>query len=312
MVNFPPTDHDQTGGGVNAGDETSIRMSIAGVQPTRDGLLSTKSASKITGGFLVPPRFESSISSGFQSRDAYRGSLGKEVHFSSNPVIDRLETLPHQTLGFDEEFLELSPSLGNLGKWRIGQPRTEATNPQVLNGQEQFAGSDMGDRVDCNRGGLPRSAATSVPLPSRERGKLGSRFRGVPHAEADSCIFPQSSGCGENLEGGGEGRLRSAATNPPAGMHTKKNRPFQRPCMLPDKFDGVSSWKDYLCHFKDVAEINGWDDREKARYLRASMTGEARQVLSQLPAGVESVYAVVVETLEEHFGHKRQAPLLRT
>ncbi|KAJ8042719.1 hypothetical protein HOLleu_09555 [Holothuria leucospilota] len=95
-------------------------------------------------------------------------------------------------------------------------------------------------------------------------------------------------------------------------MHTKKNRPSQRPCMLPDKFDGVSSWKDYLCHFKDVAEMNGWDDREKARYLRASMTGEARRVLSQLPAGVESVYAVVVETLEEHFGHRRQAPLLRT
>ncbi|KAJ8019405.1 hypothetical protein HOLleu_40984 [Holothuria leucospilota] len=312
LVNSPPTDHDQTGGGVNAGDETSIRMSIAGVQPARDGLLSTESASKITGGLRVPPGFESSISPGFQSRDAYRGSLGKKVHFSSTPVIDRPETLHHQTLGFDEEFLELPPSLGNLGKWRVGQPRTEATNPQVLNGQEHFAGSYIGDRVDCNRGGLPRSVATSVPLPPRERGKLDSRFRGMPHAEAAPCIFPQNSGYGENWDVGGEGRLRSAATNPPVGMHTKKNRPSQRPCMLPDKFDGVSSWKDYLCHFKDVAEINGWDDREKARYLRASMTSEARRVLSQLPAGVESVYAVVVETLEEHFGHKRQAPLLRT
>ncbi|KAJ8023261.1 hypothetical protein HOLleu_35625 [Holothuria leucospilota] len=171
-------------------------MSIAGVQPARDGLLSTESASKITGGLRVPPGFKSSIFPGFQSRDAYRGSLDSEY--------------------------------------------------------------------------------------------------------------------GENWDVGGEGRLRLAATNPPVGMHTKKNRPSQRPCMLPDKFDGISSWKDYLCHFKDVAEINGWDDREKARYLRASMTGEARRVLLQLPAGVESVYAVVVETLEEHFGHKRQTPLLRT
>ncbi|KAJ8018734.1 Retroviral-like aspartic protease 1 [Holothuria leucospilota] len=149
MVNSPPTDHDQTGGGVNAGDygaETSIRISTAGVQPARDGLLSTESASKITGGLRVPPGFESSISSGFQSRDAYRGSPGKKVHFSSAPVIDRPETLPHQTLGFGEEFLELPPSLGNLGKWRVGQPRTEATIPQKELSKPKFRKTKPGKR----------------------------------------------------------------------------------------------------------------------------------------------------------------------
>lgn len=45
--------------------------------------------------------------------------------------------------------------------------------------------------------------------------------------------------------------------------------------MLADKSDGVSLWKDYLSHFADVAEIKRWSGREKARYLRASVTGEA-------------------------------------
>lgn len=42
------------------------------------------------------------------------------------------------------------------------------------------------------------------------------------------------------------------------------------------------------------------------------MTGEARKVLSELLEGVQSAFALVKDTLEEHFGLKGQMLLLRT
>ena len=117
LISFSPADDDQNRRGENAadkGDGIGIRKSTEGVQLARDGLYTTTiSSSKDTGGFRVPPGFESSISPGLRSRETCHGSIGNKVHFASTPVVDRPENLPHQTSGLEQEFLELPPRLHN-------------------------------------------------------------------------------------------------------------------------------------------------------------------------------------------------------
>ena len=60
---------------------------------------------------------------------------------------------------------------------------------------------------------------------------------------------------------------------------------FKTPRKLkePDLFDGQrTEWPDYICHFEQVAQWNGWSDNEKAAQLAMSLRGVAQRVLSEL------------------------------
>jgi hypothetical protein len=47
----------------------------------------------------------------------------------------------------------------------------------------------------------------------------------------------------------------------------------------PDKFSASISIEAYLSHFDVIAEYNSWTERDKAAHLKASLTGDAAQVL---------------------------------
>ena len=53
-----------------------------------------------------------------------------------------------------------------------------------------------------------------------------------------------------------------------------------RPLVKPERFDGSEDWNSYIQHFEWCAELNGWNEREKAKFLTVSVTGTARQVLA--------------------------------
>ena len=36
-----------------------------------------------------------------------------------------------------------------------------------------------------------------------------------------------------------------------------------KPIVLPDTFTGKASWDDWICHFENVVDVNGWDDNQK-------------------------------------------------
>ena len=78
--------------------------------------------------------------------------------------------------------------------------------------------------------------------------------------------------------------------------------------MLPDKFDGSSSWSDYVIHFESVAAVNQWTDDEKAMYLASHLRGAAREALADM---VRGEYANILEKFEQRFGVTSQAPLQR-
>ena len=78
----------------------------------------------------------------------------------------------------------------------------------------------------------------------------------------------------------------------------------RRPCIIPDRFDGSIPWRDYKEHFEACAAINDWADKEKARFLAASMKGVAQQVLGDKS---EPSYHELTQLLERRFGPGQRA-----
>ena len=67
----------------------------------------------------------------------------------------------------------------------------------------------------------------------------------------------------------------------PVPVMPEGTRRFSRkPCVYVDRYDGTTPWTDYKAHFETCAELNGWDDIEKANFLAASLKGRAQQILS--------------------------------
>jgi hypothetical protein len=80
---------------------------------------------------------------------------------------------------------------------------------------------------------------------------------------------------------------------------------------MPDHFDGKTSWADYLTHFNSVADLNGWNQIEKAQYLAISLRGEACQAMRCLPQEVKRDFRELVEALNRRFNPGNRTELYR-
>ena len=78
----------------------------------------------------------------------------------------------------------------------------------------------------------------------------------------------------------------------------------RRPCIIPDRFDGSISWRDYKEHFEACAAINDWAVKDKARFLAASLKGVAQPVLGDKS---EPSYHELMQLLERRFGPGQRA-----
>ncbi|PIK47550.1 hypothetical protein BSL78_15568 [Apostichopus japonicus] len=76
---------------------------------------------------------------------------------------------------------------------------------------------------------------------------------------------------------------------------------FRKPIILPDVFDGQGKWKDYLQHFLSCADINGWSNGEKARFLGARLKGQAHEVYVDLSLSDKRDFDVIVRAFNQHF-----------
>ncbi|KAJ8020963.1 Retroviral-like aspartic protease 1 [Holothuria leucospilota] len=92
---------------------------------------------------------------------------------------------------------------------------------------------------------------------------------------------------------------------------TESSDTLKKPLMLPEKFDGSSSWEDYRVHFESVADINRWSREDKACFLRASLKGDALEVLTEMTPRGSMGFTSLVDALERRFGHEHQSPLFR-
>ena len=81
----------------------------------------------------------------------------------------------------------------------------------------------------------------------------------------------------------------------------------QRPLLVPDRYNGETSWSDYEQHFKACMEVNGWDDRQAAIFLSASLQGKALRVVSNVGPRTKDSYQELRRLLSQRFGPSNQA-----
>ena len=68
--------------------------------------------------------------------------------------------------------------------------------------------------------------------------------------------------------------------------HTRRERPL----LVPDRYNGNTSWDEYEQHFEACNQVNGWDDRQAAVYLTASLQGSALRTISNIGPGSRDSY----------------------
>lgn len=74
-----------------------------------------------------------------------------------------------------------------------------------------------------------------------------------------------------------------------------------KPVVLPEPFCGETSWEDWEFHFDNVADVNGWDDEQKMKWLRVRLTGRAQKAFQRLPTESKESYQAARDALKERF-----------
>ena len=87
------------------------------------------------------------------------------------------------------------------------------------------------------------------------------------------------------------------------------HRKFLKPVKNPADFDGTQSLRDYLKHFERCSVVNGWNKKEAAVFLAATLHGEAQKVINGMSDSDCRNYAKIVDKLELRFGVKKQCEL---
>ena len=73
------------------------------------------------------------------------------------------------------------------------------------------------------------------------------------------------------------------------------------PRVLPEPYNGKSSWTDWHEHFESVAAINRWKDGEKILWLRVRLVSRAATAFKRVPEPARGNFADCIEALRERF-----------
>ena len=82
-----------------------------------------------------------------------------------------------------------------------------------------------------------------------------------------------------------------------------------RRTILPEKYSGLTPLNEYLVHFELCAEINGWSETDKAKYLAVCLRGQAQALLGSIQRRQLGDYQYLVGTLQERFGLEGQTEI---
>lgn len=79
-----------------------------------------------------------------------------------------------------------------------------------------------------------------------------------------------------------------------------------RPLVTPEAFNGEGSWTEWYFHFKNVVEINDWNEDSQLKWLKVRLTGRAQTAFQRLPAATQTNFNDAVAALKERFEPKSQ------
>ena len=78
------------------------------------------------------------------------------------------------------------------------------------------------------------------------------------------------------------------------------------------KYDGKTSWADYLVQFNIASRLNAWDDDQKAMELATSLEGNARGVFADLTPEHQLDFKVLVDKLTQRFEPEGQVGIYQS
>ena len=84
-------------------------------------------------------------------------------------------------------------------------------------------------------------------------------------------------------------------------------RNHSRPLVMPDRFNGITSWEDYRSHFQYCSLLNGWNSEQKGQFLAALLSGPAQKVLKRVENSGDVTYSRLVQQLDNQYGTRGQA-----
>ena len=84
-----------------------------------------------------------------------------------------------------------------------------------------------------------------------------------------------------------------------------------KPVQPAPKFDGKTSWEVFQAQFDIAAEINGWQEEDKAVFLATALEGRAALVLGNLSDKERRNYESLVSALTTRFGMAHQSEFAR-
>jgi len=85
-----------------------------------------------------------------------------------------------------------------------------------------------------------------------------------------------------------------------------------RPQLLPEKFDGSENFDDWVSTFECISEINGWNEREKALWLRAYVKGKAHVAYQCFSHETQETFSLAKAALRERFEPSSKQAYYRT
>ena len=77
-----------------------------------------------------------------------------------------------------------------------------------------------------------------------------------------------------------------------------------RPLVLPEPFSDEGRWEEWLYHFQNMADVNGWDAAQKLKWLKVRLTGKAQAAFQRLPTTTREDYNKAAKALAERFERK--------
>ena len=74
-----------------------------------------------------------------------------------------------------------------------------------------------------------------------------------------------------------------------------------RPLVLPEKFDGMGNFEEWISHFESIAALNKWNEEEKTLWIRVQLTEKAHVALVRLPGSTTEAYLSIKQALRGRF-----------
>ena len=74
-----------------------------------------------------------------------------------------------------------------------------------------------------------------------------------------------------------------------------------KPAVIPKLYEEDKSWDVWINHFESVAEVCGWDDSSRLKWLRVGLRGKAGAAFRCLPKAMKEDYSQAKAALKSRF-----------